>query len=64
MQECASDHLFNVEQQYCDYPERVDCGDRPSCDESGKNCVNGRKFEMDPASWETQEEGGLLNDLF
>ena len=45
LQECPSDYLFNVEQQYCDHPERIDCGERPRCEkETGSNCVNGRKL--------------------
>ena len=32
-QEC-----FDVDHKWCDWPERVDCGDRPICDENDENC--------------------------
>merc|ERR1712018_470840 len=44
--ECPEDYLFSVDQQYCDHPERVDCGNRPRCEkETGENCVNGHVGE-------------------
>ena len=31
--------VFNSEpKQYCDFPENVECGDRPLCDENDNNC--------------------------
>ena len=31
--------LFNSEpKQYCDFPENVECGDRPLCDTNDQNC--------------------------
>ena len=31
--------LYNAELIQCDYPERVNCGERPICDENDENCV-------------------------
>ncbi|TRY75760.1 hypothetical protein TCAL_04786 [Tigriopus californicus] len=36
---CEADWLFDATNKYCDYPDRVDCGSRPVCDEDGQNCV-------------------------
>ncbi len=36
---CTSDWLFSEARGYCDYPETVDCGDRPVCDDDDvSNC--------------------------
>lgn len=35
---CANDWLYDINNKYCDYPERVDCGDRPLCDNDDNNC--------------------------
>jgi hypothetical protein len=36
---CRDDLVFNDVDILCDYPNRVDCGDRPVCDECDNNCV-------------------------
>ena len=30
--------LYDIGHNWCDHPERVDCGDRPICDEKDENC--------------------------
>jgi len=30
--------LYDIGHNWCDHPERVDCGDRPICDENDANC--------------------------
>jgi len=30
--------LYDHPHNYCDWPERVDCGNRPICDENNQNC--------------------------
>lgn len=30
--------FYNAEEVYCDYQDRVDCGDRPVCDENDEGC--------------------------
>ena len=31
-------HFRSAPKQYCDFPENVECGDRPLCDENDANC--------------------------
>merc|ERR1711884_540402 len=35
---CYDNWLFSAPKQYCDFPENVECGDRPLCDENDANC--------------------------
>ena len=35
---CRDNLLFNDIDVQCDYPDRVDCGDRPICDDCDENC--------------------------
>ena len=30
--------MYSDENQWCDFPENVDCGMRPVCDEHDENC--------------------------
>ena len=30
--------LYDPTHEWCDHPERVDCGNRPICDENDENC--------------------------
>ena len=30
--------LYDDHNNWCDHPERVDCGERPICDENDENC--------------------------
>ena len=30
---------YDPEHVYCDYQDRVDCGDRPICDKNDENCI-------------------------
>ena len=36
---CKDGLLFKPEKQWCDYPENVNCGERPVCDDCDGNCV-------------------------
>jgi len=36
---CQDDFLFNLEYDGCDYPEYVNCGDRPVCGDCDEDCV-------------------------
>ena len=35
---CENDWLYDSSLQYCDYQDRVDCGEIPICDDNGENC--------------------------
>ena len=36
---CEDNLLFKPDRQWCDYPENVECEDRPVCDECDNGCV-------------------------
>jgi len=36
---CKDNLLFRPDKQWCDYPENVQCDERPICDECDRNCV-------------------------
>ena len=40
-QEC-----FDPVNTWCDWPERVDCGNRPICDENDENCNTVSRFSF------------------
>jgi len=35
---CAENYLYDIENNWCDYPEFVSCGDRPICDNCDEHC--------------------------
>jgi len=35
---CEDDLVYDVDHVWCDYPDRVECGERPVCDECDNNC--------------------------
>merc|ERR1712179_180565 len=39
--EAGKQELYDPAHEWCDHPERVDCGNRPICDENDENCVEG-----------------------
>jgi len=53
---CDGDLVFDVFNIWCDYPDRVDCGDRPICDECDNNC-----YTMSPKPPTTPDCGHLLD---
>merc|ERR1712158_12390 len=36
--QCQLDYLYDTVHGWCDYPGRVDCGDRQVCDNNDENC--------------------------
>ena len=58
--------LYDHPHNYCDWPERVDCGDRPICDENNQNCdkevVTTSKYETTTSDEEitTGEENDFI----
>ncbi len=49
---CPGDELYAGD-AVCDIPERVDCGDRPVCDDNNENCYEREETEM-PVNLELQ----------
>ena len=39
-------HFRSAPKQYCDFPENVECGDRPLCDENDANCEERESPEL------------------
>ena len=39
-------HFHSAPKQYCDFPENVECGDRPLCDENDANCEERESAEL------------------
>ena len=35
---CGSGLVFESSKVQCDWPDRVDCGSRPTCDQCDENC--------------------------
>ena len=40
--------MYDPEHTWCNYPNKVDCGDRPICDENDENCDEGTTSKPDP----------------
>jgi len=38
LDEAGKQELWDIGHNWCDHPERVDCGDRPICDKNDENC--------------------------
>jgi hypothetical protein len=36
---CEGDLQYKAEKEWCDFPDNVQCGDRPLCDECDQDCV-------------------------
>ena len=52
--------LYSPEHNWCDFPDRVDCGNRPICDENDENCHG--KPTTKPDDFECPEEAGYFAD--
>ena len=48
--------LYDHHHNYCDWPERVDCGDRPICDENNQNCEGEDGTTSQPETTTKHEE--------
>ena len=47
--------LYNPTQKWCDYPERVDCGERPICKPDNTGCVDGENSTLPPNTCQTRD---------
>jgi len=59
--------LYDPDHVWCDYPNKVDCGDRPICDENDENCDEAPTTVTDPtaptkAPFECPEPSGYFAD--
>ena len=40
--------MYDPEHTWCNYPNKVECGDRPVCDKNDENCDEGTTSKPDP----------------
>ena len=55
--------LYDIGHNWCDHPERVDCGSRPICDKNDENCIEpDDKTTPTPPDFECPEPSGYFAD--
>lgn len=54
--------LYNEDQVECDWPERVECGDRPECDEDNQDCEDHHITTEKPSDFNCPAEYGYFAD--
>lgn len=53
---CRDSLLYDPVHVWCDFPDRVDCGDRPVCDECDEGCFTATHTSQTPSPSECSQE--------
>jgi len=53
---CPEDYLWDSDNHWCDFPDRVNCGQRPICDACDDNCITTTVTTPTPPTTTTEDD--------